>query len=233
MGPQPFGCGRPMARRRLGYRGPLQWGRNLSVAEGLRPPKTEAKELPLQWGRNLSVAEGPGPRRPVHWDESASMGPQPFGCGRTRQGAPVVLSRRASMGPQPFGCGRTLVHELTWIYLGRLQWAATFRLRKGRGPTHGAYPSSYASMGPQPFGCGRRRRAAPPELKQIASMGPQPFGCGRAVVAFVGTGIWLRFNGAATFRLRKAVVAAIAILAVIMLQWGRNLSVAEGGTQEA
>ena len=36
----------------------LQWGRNLSVAEGaLSAIAPNAKAL-LQWGRNLSVAEG-------------------------------------------------------------------------------------------------------------------------------------------------------------------------------
>ena len=59
MGPQPFGCGRGEGRMATKYRLQLQWGRNLSVAEGpLRPSRSGHVSIQLQWGRNLSVAEG-------------------------------------------------------------------------------------------------------------------------------------------------------------------------------
>ena len=59
----------------------LQWGRNLSVAEGPESPPLIREIQRLQWGRNLSVAEGsrPAENGAAH---PASMGPQPFGCGR-------------------------------------------------------------------------------------------------------------------------------------------------------
>ena len=38
----------------------LQWGRNLSVAEGRAPCTAPRYSSALQWGRNLSVAEGLG-----------------------------------------------------------------------------------------------------------------------------------------------------------------------------
>ena len=38
----------------------LQWGRNLSVAEGGKAPIGIIDCVELQWGRNLSVAEGCG-----------------------------------------------------------------------------------------------------------------------------------------------------------------------------
>ena len=61
-------------------------------------------------------------------------------------------------------------------------------------------------MGPQPFGCGRIQGAHAGGRRHAASMGPQPFGCGRA-----GRRVLLNanvsFNGAATFRLRKAASA--------------------------
>ena len=38
--------------------GKLQWGRNLTVAEGALPSPAVPEALPLQWGRNLTVAEG-------------------------------------------------------------------------------------------------------------------------------------------------------------------------------
>ena len=36
----------------------LQWGRNLSVAEGVSVDEVIESLMGLQWGRNLSVAEG-------------------------------------------------------------------------------------------------------------------------------------------------------------------------------
>ena len=88
MGPQPFGCGRTGTPRRTSPTRALQWGRNLSVAEGLRCPACALLHKRLQWGRNLSVAEGQGPRPRPRRNGPASMGPQPFGCGR----APALSS---------------------------------------------------------------------------------------------------------------------------------------------
>ena len=83
-------------------------------------------------------------------------------------------------------------------------------------------------MGPQPFGCGRLTELEVDVSDKIASMGPQPFGCGRMTVPQCAQGRSRSFNGAATFRLRKASIPdSIADLAT-RLQWGRNLSVAEG-----
>ena len=36
----------------------LQWGRNLTVAEGKAYALSESNRTALQWGRNLTVAEG-------------------------------------------------------------------------------------------------------------------------------------------------------------------------------
>ena len=60
----------------------------------------------LQWGRNLSVAEGAALANAAMHGYAASMGPQPFGCGRF-QHAP-------KHDPVKFG----------------FNGAATFRLRK-------------------------------------------------------------------------------------------------------
>ena len=250
MGPQPFGCGRDKFAHAGRLNRALQWGRNLSVAEGVGAvPALYAGGL-LQWGRNLSVAEG----RPLHLSHdraAASMGPQPFGCGRALEPSDPACRRQASMGPQPFGCGRVKVRNVE-------------------------LDNRHASMGPQPFGCGRQAQpvyhrqargcfngaatfrlrkacgiticqgrlkcfngAATFRLRKVrfqngsaysdeASMGPQPFGCGR------GRRRWGRrprgrgFNGAATFRLRKADGRRTFNDNHRALQWGRNLSVAEG-----
>ena len=58
MGPQPFGCGRLVLPWVLTVLCLLQWGRNLSVAEGAGADAKQLASNPLQWGRNLSVAEG-------------------------------------------------------------------------------------------------------------------------------------------------------------------------------
>ena len=36
----------------------LQWGRNLTVADGTDQPDYTRPLTPLQWGRNLTVADG-------------------------------------------------------------------------------------------------------------------------------------------------------------------------------
>ena len=51
----------------------LQWGRNLSVAEGSVRGLAAANGRRLQWGRNLSVAEGGRPPGIVRRGRGASM----------------------------------------------------------------------------------------------------------------------------------------------------------------
>ena len=43
-----------------GGAGSLQWGRNLTVAEGEYAKMMSGEAAKLQWGRNLTVAEGRG-----------------------------------------------------------------------------------------------------------------------------------------------------------------------------
>ena len=82
--------------------------------------------------------------------------------------------------------------------------AATFRSRKGEPPTPAGCLYCPASMGPRPFGRGRRVRMRSGIGVGVASMGPRPFGRGRP-----------------SNSTRSASSAAV-------LQWGRDLSVAEG-----
>ena len=58
MGPQLDSCGRLIGHFLTPDEIRLQWGRNLTVAEGLSPIVSPAADMPLQWGRNLTVAEG-------------------------------------------------------------------------------------------------------------------------------------------------------------------------------
>ena len=178
------------------------------------------------------------------------MGPQPFGCGRAHNLQRQRRGAGASMGPQPFGCGRAEAHGQRQGDKVRFNGAATFRLRKGRACLVCVKPL-VASMGPQPFGCGRYsasfahplflmlqwgrnlsvaegRRSAACRARSAASMGPQPFGCGRCGIAPICRARQSRFNGAATFRLRKGKEVSLKFSGWLALQWGRNLSVAEG-----
>ena len=59
MGPQLDSCGRNAYTLHPSVHEPsLQWGRNLTVAEGQRSPGLADESFSLQWGRNLTVAEG-------------------------------------------------------------------------------------------------------------------------------------------------------------------------------
>ena len=249
MGPQPFGCGRRSPSQNIRAAKRLQWGRNLSVAEGAPHGPPVPKSSPLQWGRNLSVAEGGHDPANGDWSGTASMGPQPFGCGRHSSTPAITESRWLQWGrnlsvAEGSGCifGGKARGSLQWgrnlsVAEGRCwAWrsgracgfngAATFRLRKA----------------PRCSSAGRRTRgfngAATFRLRKaydradlagvdMASMGPQPFGCGRSQVRRRADNGIMGFNGAATFRLRKG-AASFGASPFCALQWGRNLSVAEG-----
>ena len=188
----------------------LQWGRDLSVAEG-HNLRDIAKEMhKLQWGRDLSVAEGrPGPveRQP---GRAASMGPRPFGRGRLAPAAMQGHTRARFNGAATFR-SRKANGLSTLIPLALLQWGRDLSVAEGRGLAAGARRQFVASMGPRPFGRGRfeasdsrkdtsslqwgrdlsvaegrprRRRSA---LRgRRASMGPRPFGRGRRLAGLGG-----------------------------------------------
>ena len=229
MGPRPFGRGRRRQGRAVRRRCRLQWGRDLSVAEGtsrataaaitvcfngaatFRSRKVRAKHggaLPpcrLQWGRDLSVAEG-------RWPAYATPSQLP-----RFNGAATFRSRKGP-GTTP---SSTLVPLLQWgrdlsvaegsagkrPSSGRrcgFNGAATFRSRKVRPTPRAATSVEPASMGPRPFGRGRLAARSSDATTRRASMGPRPFGRGRPIAT------------------------AISSSANDKLQWGRDLSVAEG-----
>ena len=155
MGPRPFGRGRnagfyPLRQRRQCFNGAatfrprkdrraeryalkdgqLQWGRNLSAAEGSDIHARAKQKDWLQWGRDLSAAEGGMNflRRVSRWslqwgrDLSAAEGARHVGRGRCGRGA--------SMGPRPFGRGRLVVlHDRRDGLL--LQWGRDLSAAEG------------------------------------------------------------------------------------------------------
>ena len=202
MGPRPFGRGRLCARHADSTICRLQWGRDLSVAEGAEVMPGRGVGLPLQWGRDLSVAEG---RQRAHR----------AGALVSFNGAATFRSRKVA---KPAG-------RPAW-YQG-FNGAATFRSRKDVADRRNANGAAWLQWGrdlsvaegrgrPVPPSCGRMlqwgrdlsvaegaasRCAAGAAAR--ASMGPRPFGRGRLETA-------ARFDP------------------FITLQWGRDLSVAEG-----
>ena len=198
MGPQLDSCGRSSDAEEDAVGGAqLQWGRNLTVAEGAPPAAKRGPPALLQWGRNLTVAEGP-PRPRRRGPGPASMGPQLDSCGRGEAGAAVIHLRTlqwgrnltvaegpahdakapdtldASMGPQLDSCGRLCVRHAL------------------RHPVR-------ASMGPQLDSCGRRQaEAAGRNHPRHASMGPQLDSCGRKGGLADMIAAMRSFNGAAT-----------------------------------
>ena len=185
MGPQLDSCGR--ANRRpfpLFSRAVLQWGRNLTVAEGIMNAAIKRALSKLQWGRNLTVAEGyANDRRLWPCEGVASMGPQLDSCGRGRRRPDSSSPRRgplASMGPQLDSCGRC--HPAAFrTARGALQWGRNLTVAEG---SHGEVTLAFlfiASMGPQLDSCGRRHRLAERVFElELASMGPQLDSCGRS-----------------------------------------------------
>ena len=155
MGPRPFGRGRlPADTAYLRWNG-LQWGRDLSVAEGTRMTENIGEYAQLQWGRDLSVAEG------CAWARARMVGVCRFNGAATFRSrkadaarAPFRLCVRASMGPRPFGRGRMEPARLAAPRQG-FNGAATFRSRKGGEAPPAARAERIASMGPRPFGRGR------------------------------------------------------------------------------
>ena len=274
MGPRPFGRGR---RPGTGGSPPLRGFNGAATFRSRKAEQVGARKRftrGLQWGRDLSVAEGPkaGPIGPAPY--FASMGPRPFGRGRQIWRGIATPSGRASMGPRPFGRGRlpdyTALIPWTSLQWGRdlsvaegvwrgAHWrenmsfngAATFRSRKGA-------TSMSLFVARNLLQWGRDLSVAegiililaePPA--DDASMGPRPFGRGRSSSILRSFALFVCFNGAATFRSRKGLGQGWVLDRGIAsmgprpfgrgryiyhafdkiedpLQWGRDLSVAEG-----
>ena len=180
MGPRPFGRGRITMVRRARAPHKLQWGRDLSVAEGAFGAAAGAGGEGFNGAATFRSRKD---RRQVrrHPHDLASMGPRPFGRGRM----PVLRQAQerlpvASMGPRPFGRGRAAPGTgSSRAALRRFNGAATFRSRKGGRRLYAGAGSPRASMGPRPFGRGRSWPNSQRSPGAKASMGPRPFGRGR------------------------------------------------------
>ena len=84
------------------------------------------------------------------------------------------------------------------------------------------------SMGPRPFGRGRPIFASRPTRAGTRFNGAATFRSRKDRLILATSGLGAGFNGAATFRSRKAASLPARSADANALQWGRDLSVAEG-----
>ena len=202
MGPQPFGCGRTYLSSRNPVIMSLQWGRNLSVAEGAGTPPPPPAPKTFNGAATFRLRKAHGCAA-CYRQEYPSMGPQPFGCGRWRAQAVRADGLAPSMGPQPFGCGRDVECVCQ---------------RDLKAP----------SMGPQPFGCGRPRAAdRPAALGTFNGAATFRLRKGRGRYS-VGTPAGTILQWGRNLSVAEGAGGPLIAYKSCTLQWGRNLSVAEG-----
>ena len=162
--------------------------------------------MELQWGRDLSAAEGMW-RRGRRDSFCSFNGAATFRPRKVLRVPARAGNNPASMGPRPFGRGRAQ------------------RLRPGQ-------HSPDASMGPRPFGRGRRAGAPCGVTRTCSFNGAATFRPRKGSASTSGRGSQSGFNGAATFRPRKVALDRVLSAQGIQLQWGRDLSAAEGAQPE-
>ena len=138
--------------------------------------------------------------------------------------------RLASMGPPPFGDGKSNCGRATAAMSCGFNGATAFRRWKGHWRARWNAKTVPASMGPPPFGDGKGHVPARLQRRGHASMGPPPFGDGKQR----GDGKTDRgihsFNGATAFRRWKARGQfALFEFRSHVLQWGHRLSAMERG----
>ena len=83
-------------------------------------------------------------------------------------------------------------------------------------------------MGPQLDSCGRNDDDQAPGPRSRASMGPQLDSCGRVEVRFVELSLETASMGPQLDSCGRRPAGEALPLAKALLQWGRNLTVAEG-----
>ena len=110
----------------------LQWGRNLTVAEGAPACERTAQYRALQWGRNLTVAEG-----------SAFASVRNKHLNELQWGRNLTVAEGITATALPCS-SRTL-----------LQWGRNLTVAEGEAARRKARLAEAASMGPQLDSCGR------------------------------------------------------------------------------
>ena len=133
----------------------------------------------------------------------------------------------ASMGPRPFGRGRGGAVPAP-DGASVLQWGRDLSAAEGRRRRRRRRRVASASMGPRPFGRGRLAPTGGRAWKCVCFNGAATFRPRKAIVEFYPMSLFASFNGAATFRPRKVGITKTIEQMTKGLQWGRDLSAAEG-----
>ena len=131
----------------------------------------------------------------------ASMGPRPFGRGMAVGPAGRCGGGAASMGPRPFGRGMAEAAPMITATVAALQWGRDLSVAECRRPRPPC-PHRRRFNGAATFRSRNARAGPGAGARAGASMGPRPF----------GRGMW---------------PPALASILMLLLQWGRDLSVAE------
>ena len=205
MGPQLVRCGKevpggaPLPAHELASMGPQL------VRCGKTSPRSSAAPAPtrLQWGRNLFVAER----------VSMIMLARSVSCGFN--GAATCSLRKGVQG-SPMSTFR-----------GVLQWGRNLFVAERRVLAAGGGRPDNASMGPQLVRCGKRHPRPGQAQRAWASMGPQLVRCGKILKPTGSLILNIASMGPQLVRCGKDGGGAADADDVPLLQWGRNLFVAE------
>ena len=231
MGPQHTRCG----KRFLVPRFPLlancfNGAATYSLRKGRLEYATLKTASELQWGRNILVAERPATRSVRTAGGSGFNGAATYSLRKARtpdsfpprtggfNGAATYSLRKvgrshvlpavgavASMGPQHTRCGKLSTSLSLRSPCRSFNGAATYSLRKARGPRGLAGDCRRLQWGRNILVAERMARPASSIGKKWASMGPQHTRCGKPCPPPCPCVQRRRFNGAATYSLRKEI----------------------------
>ena len=178
MGPRPLGRGRLAAARCASCACLLQWGRDLSAAEGTCSVVPPASGPALQWGRDLSAAEGVRVRDVLE-DGRASMGPRPLGRGRWYVWSAGRMLSKLQWGRDLSAAEGEVPHRLIFAP-AQLQWGRDLSAAEGANVAAFERRRRRLQWGRDLSAAEGTRLALPRGLCMLASMGPRPLGRGRA-----------------------------------------------------
>ena len=209
MEPRPFSRGNSCQPRAHSAHGSsLQWSPDLSVAETPPQGAKGTTDLPSFNGAATFQSWKPLSALQQLTAEIPSMEPRPFSRGNSQALSSAAAAAVPSMEPRPFSRGNKHEH-------------------------HPEDLSAPPSMEPRPFSRGNHARRARHPRGHRPSMEPRPFSRGNVYRPFGRRRRHYPFNGAATFQSRKRGAMIPGRRQRRVLQWSRDLSVAETALQLA
>ena len=229
MGPQHVRCGmpslRPACRPSLT---PFNGAATCSLRNARRTATCDRRRCPFNGAATCSLRNDRPPRDAARV-VPPSMGPQHVRCGMQHDDHRPRGEHPPSMGPQHVRCGMLPSRGGTTADGAAFNGAATCSLRnvlatmkelQQEQAFNGAATCSLRNVWHE-FGLR-------PDV--LPSMGPQHVRCGMSTSGILSRSITASFNGAATCSLRNVPYHAPNHVLPDILQWGRNMFVAECST---